>query len=60
MVFVAQIDTQTQTLKQGLCFSSPEAAQAHFAAHPECFYVSVGGFVTPSTHQYTNGEILPI
>lgn len=60
MIFAAQIDTTTHELKQGLGFSTAAIAQSHFETHPEYFYVSVDSFVSPSTHQYVNGQVVPI
>lgn len=60
MIFFAQIDQEAQVLKQGLGFSTAEFAQSHMAAHPEYMYVSTAGFVSPATHQYLNGQVVPI
>lgn len=60
MIFFAQIEQETQTLKQGLGFSNAEFAQSHMNAHPEFMYISTVGFVSPVTHQYINGQVTPI
>jgi hypothetical protein len=58
MIFAAQIDPQTKSLKQGLGFANTAMAKAHFEAHPECIYVSASEFVSPETHQYVNGVVV--
>lgn len=60
MIFAAQVDQATGTIKQGLGFSSTQAAQAHFEANPEFVYISTDVFVSPETHQFINGQIVPV
>lgn len=57
MILLAQIEPQTNTLIQGLGFSTPELAQTHMQAHPEYAYISTDEFVSPMTHEVVDGQI---
>lgn len=58
MIFVAQVDPQTQALVQGLGFSTPALAESHMAQHLDYIYISTPGFVSPATHRYSDGQII--
>jgi len=59
MIFLAKIDPTTGQLVQGMGFSTPGGADAHIAAHPNYDYVTCASFVSPRTHQYIDGQIVP-
>ncbi len=59
MIFVAQVDPTTNKIRQGLGFGNSAMSEAHIETHQGFIYVAVSGFVSPATHDYIDGQIVP-